>query len=586
MQTPSLLLILFDREACSVESSLAALVEQQGILCETLSLRTERQKIIHHLKTSIYSLAVSRATLVVMMEDRDTGKRLFDKATSVFVYGFQTPTISDNTLELVSEGELQTVHEIDENNHPFEITREEPLITRQLGGIRLGSADRSRDFVFQKKASAAGFMQPLISIAGSPHFGVIRRKEHDLYLLATSAIADVLQPLVNEDHLCHQYTRLIAPLLFIRASFGERCWHARRFHANFIVDDPPLKKRYGFFSYSEFNKALRESSSAGTVAFIPWNWKRIHPGTTALLREQGAVLNICIHGCDHTRGEFGSEDRGWMQAIVKRAEERMNGMQQRSGLDYDKVMVFPQGIFSITSLACLKDNSFLAAVNTTPVPTGHAEPPLLRDALDPAIVKYHCFPIFLRQYSRDGIARCAIDAFLGKPLLFGEHHDYFRKGYDVFKRFIARIGSQIPDITWENLRRVLEHTCLFRVDSTGLTHVKIFVDSTYIENSSNETLPVLVHKREESAATVSGVFVNGNSVPYEHAGGYILVRFELAPRCETFLRIIHTPLSPAVPSRISPWFDLRAATRRRLCEVRDNHIHTNKILNYFLQRGA
>ena len=50
---------------------------------------------------------------------------------------------------------------------------------------------------------------------------------------------------------------------------------------------------------------------------------------------------------------------------IDEALERMNRHQRRTGVPYEPIMVFPQGIFSERAMSVLKRRNFVAAVNTT-----------------------------------------------------------------------------------------------------------------------------------------------------------------------------------------------------------------------------
>ena len=69
-----------------------------------------------------------------------------------------------------------------------------------------------------------------------------------------------------------------------------------------IVDDPYLKKRYGFIQYATLMRELEGMCGALTVAFIPYNRRRSDRHTVALLHAHSDRFSIAVHGCDHTGG--------------------------------------------------------------------------------------------------------------------------------------------------------------------------------------------------------------------------------------------------------------------------------------------
>ena len=119
-----------------------------------------------------------------------------------------------------------------------------------------------------------------------------------------------------------------------------------------------------------------------------------------MFRERSDRFSLCLHGCDHTEGEFASTEPRRLNTQLHLATQRMRAHEQRTGLSYDEVMVFPQGKFSTASLALLKCHNYLAAVNSSAVPMdlGEAHGLTIADFLAPAISKYGDFPLFVRRY--------------------------------------------------------------------------------------------------------------------------------------------------------------------------------------------
>jgi hypothetical protein len=83
----------------------------------------------------------------------------------------------------------------------------------------------------------------------------------------------------------------------------------------------------------------------------------------------------------------------------------MESMQCRTGLEYERVMVFPRGILRRIH-ACLKLNNFVSAVNTEYAPVG-IDPSSTNIARPgPSNMEYGDFPLF-RRYMWHGIENFA-----------------------------------------------------------------------------------------------------------------------------------------------------------------------------------
>jgi len=220
------------------------------------------------------------------------------------------------------------------------------------------------------------------------------------------------------------------------------------------------------------------------------------------------------------------------------ARKRMQRHQELTGVPFDNVMVFPQGVFSSVALNALKTSGYLAAINSTPFPVDDS-PELLhvRDLLAPAIMRYWGFPLFVRHYP-NCIAEFALDLFLGKPALIVEHHDYFRNGYEKIETFVEQINRLSDDITWCGLEDVVLATCLTRRRDDNAFELQFY------------------HSR---ASIADGGTVDKQSLPREN----LLVDFP-SVNGDSDLQFG------------SPTYRAGVSLRRYLCEFRDNYLSRSR----------
>ena len=215
-----------------------------------------------------------------------------------------------------------------------------------------------------------------------------------------------------------------------------------------------------------------------------------------MFRERSDRFSLCVHGCDHTEGEFASTERRRLDTQLHLATQRMSTHKQNTGLPYDEVMVFPQGKFSSTAVGLLKRHNYLAAVNSSAVPmdVGEAHGLTLADFLAPVISKYGGFPLFVRRYPRE-IVDVAFDLFLGKPALLVEHHGYFKNGYNQIQEFVAQINSLSSDLQWTSLGELIKNTYLQRKIGKDTIECKIFANDQIICNSDFTSKQYIIRKR-------------------------------------------------------------------------------------------
>ena len=188
------------------------------------------------------------------------------------------------------------------------------------------------------------------SIISLDHGAVFLRIEYNrvpIFLLTSKEIVDIDSELMSQNFdVRHHFLGAVPVILYIKWAFAETCWNAPKTNACLIIDDPVLKSRHGFVNFQELLSLMKQHNFSTNIAFIPWNWRRTTPEVTRLFRENPENYSLSVHGCDHTRAEFGSSDQQRLYWKAQQALEWMNHHEAVTGIRHDRVMVFPQGIFS------------------------------------------------------------------------------------------------------------------------------------------------------------------------------------------------------------------------------------------------
>ena len=221
-----------------------------------------------------------------------------------------------------------------------------------------------------------------------------------------------------------------------------------------VIDDPPLRPRFGSFQYARILREMKEHRFFTEIAFIPWNYRRSDPEIVRLLAANPEYFALCVHGCNHLTDEFGGGDYRQLSTLSSTAMWRMNQHRQRTGLPFDPVVVFPWGRFSSVAMQVMKENGYVAAVNSSLRATDAAEPPPV-EYQKPATRIYHDFPLFLRRYPKDKL-HFVEDIELGRPVLIVEHQRAFQNGYRDMTDLVDWING-LGDIKWTSLMNIAEH---------------------------------------------------------------------------------------------------------------------------------
>jgi hypothetical protein len=461
------------------------IVELLGGVVRTVRLSGQKGEFDHDasgLKRNsccVMSASALSALLRCTGRTREVLRILTCLGTKFFIYGFQPSADNVDLLWELTSGMLTGVVRLPMGRQQIKVADES--VCGQLAGLTFEGCEIAERHAFVREVSQN--CRPILSIAQKSFCVRVQSNGLHLFLVAGSGIADVdAKP---PDTSILRYFASLAPLLiFLRYNLGERLWHNDSPRACFVVDDPPLKKRYGHLEYHKLTDLMDRTPFSASIAFIPWNYKRSQKQVIEMF--SGRSMSLCMHGCDHTWGEFDSNDPWVLQQKALEALKRMQWHRSLSGLDFDDVMVFPQGLFSTAAMDALSSCGYLAALNSTAFPVDAAEPPTLRDLLQLAVTRYSNFPLFMRWYPEQ-FAELAFNIFLGKPALLVEHHAFFRNGYAPLAQIIERLSRLEPRLQWASPGEICSQACWQRTAENGDGEVLFVTDRFSFRNRTGQS---------------------------------------------------------------------------------------------------
>ncbi len=500
---------------------------------------------------------------------------LTSRFSFVLIHNLSLDPLSGATVNMFSQGSLRSVHPVERSGLSYEIGSEHKEICGAFSGLTFGPVDQLNDRVLSENQEA-GKVRTYIAVGGQPFFASVQRERAEVFFLAGSNVAD-LGANVDEKPVVKHFSQLLPPAMFIRYAFREQCWQPNQHHATLVIDDPLLRKDYGFLNYERVLALMDEYNFHTSIAFIPHNCRRNSSSITRMFRERPDRFSICFHGNDHTDAEFASKDSGLLNAMLTMAEERMEVHQKKTGIQCDHVMVFPQGNFSRNAMAALKAHNFSAAVNSGPYPRGEEHAGLtVSELMEPAILRYSGFALFLRKYVGEiTLQDIAFNLFFGKPVLIVEHHEIF-KDPEPLIQLVSRINAFAPEIRWSNLLTSVENSYLRRWTPDGTFHIRAYSSTGQIENASKNLLRCSVEWPGQGGIPAERVVLDGAPCPDVRTDDKgIRFSFDLPSEESRKFSVIYPnnfELSDA--NRRVPW-KVKAFFRRRLSELRDNHLSKN-----------
>ena len=290
---------------------------------------------------------------------------------------------------------------------------------------------------------------------------------------------------IGDAWLGETFTRLVPYAMALRHIFGDQCWRPVRSYACVLIDDPLLRRNYGFLNFEQLLRLMEEHDFKTTIAFIPYNFRRSSQRIVRVFQQNAGRLSLCFHGNDHTGAEFAATNPALLNTMLRTAQRRMAVHSEMTGLHCDRIMVFPQGRFSIDAMAALRSHNFDAAVNTVSRPYGRHLQLTLRDLAQPAVLRYSGFPLFLRKCSlHTQDADIAFKLFFGIPILIVEHHNIFADPQRLIEA-VHRINRAAPGIRWSSAGDAVRGSILERRVSRDLVHLKAYARSIRVENPSS-----------------------------------------------------------------------------------------------------
>ena len=421
----------------------------------------------------------------------------------------------------------------------------------------------------------------IITAGDSPVFVRCQHSDGPIFFTTSSQMIDIDQPVGRGFYDVKEHFCSVVPLvIFLRYMFPDVVWRPQEYGACLIIDDPLLKLRYGFCDFTKLRDLMKRHRFTTNIAFIPWNWRRTSPAAADFFRSQPGLFSLSIHGCDHIAGEFGAAAPEVLDNRARLAQSRMRKHEGRTGIQYDPVMVFPQGVFCSKSPQVLKHNGFLAAVNTETIPVDSQNAQTrIRDVWDIAIMSYDGFPIFTRRYASHGLENFAFDLLLGKPCLIVAHHDSFKDGGAELIELIEKLCSLDCSLRWDRLGEVVRRACRRRTTGMGAEEVEMYGTELRIDNSSDRTIEVMIRKRESQAGLVSEILSDEKPMPWTSDVGHLMFGDRILPRSEKHFKVTYRNQTNGGMNGRSFRYEISVALRRVLSELRDDYLSKSRFLS-------
>lgn len=324
--------------------------------------------------------------------------------------------------------------------------------------------------------------------------------------------------------------QMLPVLVPVKYGCREYCWQSPGVYANLTIDDPFLVEPYGYLSFAGLLREMEKVRFHATIAFIPWNYERSENNVAEIVRNNPDKYSIAVHGSDHGLREF--EDNGkknLYEEKIRKALARMESFRELTGIDYERVMVFPRNIGSSDALQVLKRYNFLGTANWNNIREGETDNSTTVSCLNSVIHDVNGFPALMRHATNAESFRLASIMYLGMPVLFSAHHNNFEMGIDGFNKTADLVSSLWPQVEWVSLGNVFRRLYLKKKRDDGHWEIKTYSRRILINNKNKSEVIYQVTKSDGLDIPIENVKFEGVPIDFTVAGGEIQFDITVPP---------------------------------------------------------
>ena len=380
----------------------------------------------------------------------------------------------------------------------------------------------------------------------------------------------------NSESLIPVFSKLAPYLLFLKYAAKDFTWHLDGEYANLTIDDPWLVEPYGNLHYEELLDEMRRHKFHTTIAFVPWNFERNTKQVVETFKQNPEYFSICIHGDNHEHREFGAYSEVPLerqQRNIRQSVLRMEAMQEKTGLHYDRFMVFPHGVAPEETFRALHRNGFLGTANSINVPLDRPAP------VDPffwmkTYSEAYGDIVSLSRVSVEGpvsMITAAIQLYLGNPLLFYGHQQMFSSGSDAFNSIANAVNRIQPETRWVSLGVLSKHLYETRRRSNKAIDVRMFTHAISLPALADDQMVYSFTYKIAPHDVIAGVEIDGHSVAWEQSSDQVAFTFRPHDQLTHDVNVIYkTPAT--VFSEDTRSEDTKIALLRRISDFRDMNL--------------
>jgi len=498
--------------------------------------------------------------------------------SSLLIYNINEST-SSNVLSQLTRGEILGARPVQDSVRNWTVTTRAVEVTREFSGLDIQPTDRLIQDDLELVVSSRGEAIPLIVSTDDrdltyPIFAQAPYGRGIVYVHSGSSTGSLMeQPLRRLYYRTENFTTIIPIMIAMRAELGDEVWHNPVNYANLTLDNIPLRPDVDNFDFHVLLRQMESHHFFSTIAFAPARYPSTSPEIAALITANPGYFSLVQYGNTGSGYEFyyyevpstGSGATGGpavpelyphparpfaeQEAAILEGLQRMLTHQIESGVPFERVMVFPEGISPEDTLVVLKRMNYLATVNAQSVPLGASRTGQWDEGMSMASLSYANFPVVTRRQhvtrftTPDPVVQDAVfDLFIDRPALFWADPldgDLFTTGMDEFNLIADRVNSLPGELEWRGLGDVLRRAYRQRLNDDGSFDVQMFTPAALLNNPNSTPHTYHFMKEETLNVPIKSVLVNGQEYPYRVEDGMLLIDVVVPGRERVEVRIAY-----------------------------------------------
>jgi len=553
-------LLLYDSNRVSnFDINLCKIAEYYGLLCKKVALNATdlTDELLRDTQGNYFKLVgISADTLLgypslLTYDEKAIIKSSIETGGINLLVSKMNDDLDPTVLAELTEGAVLGVTKPQDSSRDWFVSSAAPEITREFTGQVITStwtAQQSDFALTLGRQSAVTTLITSIDDAGAAYPIFARRnKGMGSVFIDAGEQGESLEELpLRQMYYDADYFSQIVPLMFtVRYASGDEAWHNDHNYANLTIDDPTLTEPFYNLTFAALLREMKTHNFHTTIAFIPEYWDVSEPAVVSLFRANPERYSLVQHGNNQDGYEFYkysvSEDDEYegkklparpladQEADIVEGLLRMAKHRIRTGIPYDRVMIFPWSISPEPTLVLLKKYNFLATINGQDVPLGATRSSDWDYGMYQANMDYGNFPTLWRRYIKTyeafqpELQSFIFDLFVDKPALFYSHAhegELFDAGIDAFNPIADQVNSLSGEVEWRSLGHIIKHLYLEKTNDDGSVDVKMYGNHLIITNESSDKT-YHIFKEETLNVPISLLTVNGHEFPHRVEKGFL-----------------------------------------------------------------